>query len=141
MALIGLYTGATEGAMDGTLISNGRTFLTPVDVTINAGEDEQKIIPLGIRCESGYTFSDVSITTNVYSEGTGSWTGVPDGTISFSNSSTGEEAESALDIESISTTNTIIYMVVSSSNLQTPAINKLTSIEINYTATADTTEG
>ena len=141
MALIGLYTGATEGAMDGTLISNGRTFLTPVDITINAGENEQKIIPLGIRCESGYTFSDVSITTNVYSEDAGSWTGVSDGTISFSNSSTGEEAESALDIESISTTNTIIYMVVSSSNLQTPAINKLTSIEINYTATTDTTEG
>lgn len=140
MALIGLYTGATEGLQDGTLISNGRTFLTPVEVTINAGKNEQKIIPLGIRGEAGYTFTDVLITTNVYSEDAGSWTGNSDSTISFSTSSTGEEAESDLIIESVSTTNSIIYMVISSSSLQSPEINKLTSIEINYTATADTTE-
>lgn len=135
--MIRLYTGATAGAADGTEVSNGRTFLTPIEASLNAGESESKIIPVGVRGDSGYTYTDVTITTDIYSDTAAAYTGTTDSMVQFSINADGSDAAEVLSLDSISTTNTIFYIVITSSTLQNPSINKATAIKVSYTATPE----
>ena len=133
MAQIHLYAGATAGATDGTEISSNRTFLNAIETTINAGESETKIIPIAIRCDSVYAGTDVTITTDVFNETANAWSGNTDTMVAFSLAETGLNATDVLEIGNVSDVNKIFYVVISSSNLQAPSINKNTGIKVNYT--------
>ena len=134
MAQLHLYTNASAGLKDGTEVSDSRTFLTPVDVTVNAGSNETKIVAVGLRANENIKCTDVTITTDIYDENTNSYTGNTDSMINFSLAETGLDASEVLQLDTVTDTNTIIYIVISTSSLQNPGVNKNTSVRINYTA-------
>lgn len=134
MSQLHLYTGATAGGTDGTEISDNRSFLTPIDVTVNAGESESKTIAVAIRSDTGIKCTNVSITTDIYDSANNAWTGNKDSMVMFSLAESGAGASNVLKLDAVTDTNTIIYVVISTNSLQSPGINKNTSIRVNYTA-------
>ena len=65
-----LYTNdPTAGGTDGTMVSEGRLFTSPIIATLNASESETKYIKCAIRCDSNYySVGEASLTL-------GSWNG------------------------------------------------------------------
>lgn len=56
--LVNIYQGnVTAGGKDGTKVSTDGTYTAPVDVELDASQNESKIIPLAIRANSGYKTS------------------------------------------------------------------------------------
>lgn len=54
-----IYTNnPTAGKTDGTIVSENRLFTSPISVTLNASQNEEKIIKCAIRCEEGYKAGD-----------------------------------------------------------------------------------
>ena len=130
--LIGLYTGGTTGAKDGNAVSTDRIFSAPVECDINVGESETVIIPIALRAEEGKSASNVTISTDTWDESANTWSGSSNSMVSFSSSSDGGSSVESLKIASVTDSNTVIYMVVTSSDLQEPGIDKNTAITLNY---------
>ena len=64
-----IYTNnPTVGQKDGTVISEARSFTSPLSVTLDAAEGAETIVKCAVRCDSGYTTdsSGVTITTYYY---------------------------------------------------------------------------
>lgn len=134
MGMIHLYINGTEGKQDGTAISEERTFLSSLSVELNAGDNQTKIVPVAIRTGAGKTVSLATITTDIYDTTAGAWTGNQDGMIKFSEAAGGANATPELTLPDIDDFNTIFYVVFSSSSLQSPGVNKNSSIKVSYEA-------
>lgn len=134
MGMIHLYTNGTEGKQDGTAISEDRTFLSSLSVELNAGDNQTKIVPVAIRTDAGKTVSLATITTDIYDTTAAAWTGNQDGMIKFSETADGANASPELALPDIDDFNTIFYIVFASSSLQSPGVNKNSSIKVSYTA-------
>lgn len=52
----------TTGLTDGTAVSTGGTFTSPISFRLDASQDEEQTVKLGIRTESGYIANDVTIS-------------------------------------------------------------------------------
>lgn len=134
MGMIHLYMNGTEGKQDGTAISEDRTFLSSLSVELNAGDNQVKIVPVAIRTDAGKTVSIATITSDIYDATAGAWTGNTDGMIKFSEAADGANATPELALSDIDDFNTIFYVVFASSPLQSPGVNKNSSIKVSYEA-------
>lgn len=134
MGMLHLYMNGTEGKQDGTAISENRTFLSSLQVELNAGDNQTKIVPVAIRTDAGKTVSTATITTDIYDDTAKAWTGSQDGMIKFAEVADGANAEPELALSDIDDFNTIFYVVFSSSSLQSPGVNKNSSIKVTYEA-------
>lgn len=134
MGMIHLYINGTEGQQDGTAISEDRTFLSSLSVELNAGDNQTKIIPVAIRTDTGKQVSFATITTDIYGTTAQAWSGNQDGMIKFSETADGANATPELALSDIDDFNTIFYIVFSSSSLQSPGVNKNSSIKVSYEA-------
>ena len=127
-----LYTGATAGKADGTEISAGRTFLTPVSVDMN-GAAAVVVVPIGVRCDTGYKATGVDITTDTYKND--AWTGVADARYKFSTDGTEANAAESISLDNVGTTNTIIYLHSYTTN-EAAGVDKSTGIKVSGTIVA-----
>lgn len=134
MGTLHLYMNGTEGKQDGTAISENRTFLSSLQVELNAGDNQTKIVPVAIRTDAGKIVSTATITTDIYDDTAKAWTGNQDGMIKFAEVADGANAEPELALSDIDDFNTIFYVVFSSSSLQSPGVNKNSSIKVTYEA-------
>lgn len=134
MGMIHLYMNGTEGKQDGTAISEDRTFLASLSVELNAGNNQTKIVPVAIRTDAGKTVSMATITTDIYDDTVLAWTGNADGMIGFSEAADGSDAASEIALTNITENNKIFYVVFASSSLQSPGVNKNSSIKVTYEA-------
>lgn len=70
----------TAGDTDGTMVSEGHVLTAPVSATLNAANNEEKIIKLAIRCDAGFkSVGDVSIVLGTVSTSDGKITNVSTG--------------------------------------------------------------
>ena len=134
MGMLHLYMNGTEGKQDGTAISEDRTFLASLSVELNAGNNQTKIVPVAIRTDAGKAVSMATITTDIYDDTAKAWTGNADGMIGFSETADGSDAAPEIALTNITENNKIFYVVFSSSSLQSPGVNKNSSIKVNYEA-------
>lgn len=134
MGMIHLYMNGTEGKQDGTEISENRTFLSSLTVELNAGDNQSKTVPVAIRTDAGKTVSLATITTDIYDTTAAAWTGNQDGMIKFSETADGANAAPELTLTDITENNKIFYIVFASSSLQSPGVNKNSSIKVSYEA-------
>lgn len=62
-----LYTNnPTVGQKDGTVISEARSFTSPLSVTLDASKGAETILKCAVRCDSGYTTDSNGITITPY---------------------------------------------------------------------------
>ena len=123
MALINIYSGTvTAGGTNGTQVSTSGTYTAPVDISLDAQQNESKTVALAIRCESGYvttgttTISDVSDTNDRWKL---CWT--QNGT--FADSITTEDV--------IGATNKLFYIKASSVSTELPTLDRSASLQIS----------
>ena len=134
MGMLHLYMNGTEGKKDGTVISENRTFLASLAVELNAGDNQTKIVPVAIRTDAGKIISIATITTDIYDDTAKAWTGNADGMIGFSEAADGSDAAPEIALTNITENNKIFYVVFASSSLQSPGVNKNSSIKVTYEA-------
>lgn len=133
MANINIYTNGTAGSTDGTKVSVDRSFLSAITANINAGSSETAIIPLAIRCDDGYNAAGVTITTDMYDEESAAFTGVSNSMMLFSKNSDGSDASQSLRLGNIANVNVLVYLVITSSDVQTPGQDNNTAVKLTYT--------
>lgn len=109
----------TAGATDGTAVSTGGTFTAPINFTLDASQNETQKVKLGIRTESGYTASGVSIAdlndTN--------------DRLKLCLTENGTFADS-ISIGSVSAVNTIFYARASSADTENPQTDRSVSFRV-----------
>lgn len=52
--MLKFYLGATSGLSDGTPVSFDHSFSSPIHFDLDAVNDDEQIIPIGVRTDSGY---------------------------------------------------------------------------------------
>ena len=110
----------TVGLTDGTAVSTDGSFTSPVEITLDASQNESKKQKLAIRTEPGYvttgtvTLSDKNDTNDRWKL---SWT------------ENGTYADSISTANAIDSVNTIFYAQASSSSLESPQIDRSAKIK------------
>ena len=110
----------TAGATDGTAVSQGGTFLSPIDFTLDASENESKTVKLGIRTESGYVASGLSIADQNDTNDRLKLCLTENGTFA-----------DTLSIGSVSAVNTIFYARASSADTENPQTDRTASFKVS----------
>lgn len=119
---INLYMGdVTEGGSDGIPISTDNTETSPLEITLDAANNESKTVKVAVRCEPGFITTGNTAITFVGSN-SNKWV------ISASENSS---LESSLIIrDSINETNKILYIKALSTADEDPVIDSSTNIRI-----------
>lgn len=117
---INLYQGnPTAGGTDGTVVSTGDDFSSPINFDLNAEENESKVVPLALRTEAGYKVTDCTVTD--YNDSNNK--------ITFCLTQDGEFTDS-ITIPEITDANVIFYIKATSSDDEPSQTDK--SIKIRY---------
>ena len=120
-AYINLYTNnPTAGGTDGTAVSTGGDFTAPISFTLDASENESKTVKLGIRTETGYTATEVTIEDQNDTNDRLKLCLTEDGTFTDS-----------ISIGSVSAVNTIFYAQASSANTESPTTDRSASFKVS----------
>ena len=120
-AYINLYTNnPTAGSTDGTAVSTGGDFTAPISFTLDASENESKTVKLGIRTETGYTATEVTIEDQNDTNDRLKLCLTEDGTFTDS-----------ISIGSVSAVNTIFYAQASSANTESPTTDRSASFKVS----------
>ena len=117
----------TAGAVDGTEISSGDETL-PLSATLDASQSESKAMKVAVRCDSGY---QVEGNTEIYFEGTNAakWQVAADDNYSDATSAMNlANWNSTLTLGSVSSTNTVLWVKVSSSSGEDPQNDRTVDI-------------
>lgn len=109
----------TAGATDGTAVSTGGTFTAPINFTLDASANEAKTVKLGIRTETGYVASGVSIADQ----------NDTDDRLKLCLTENGTFADS-ISIGSVSAVNTIFYARASSADTENPQTDRSVSFRV-----------
>lgn len=122
-AFLNIFTNnPTAGGTDGTMVSEN-DFTSPISVTLDASKDEEKVIKLAIRTESGYvTQSDTTISDS----------GDTNDRLKLSFSSDTGWADSITFSDTIVASNVIFYAKASSNSAEKPQSDR--SIKLNVQA-------
>ena len=124
MAVLGIYTGnPTAGGVDGTAVSAGGTYTSPVHFDLNALANPVQVQKLAIRTETGY--STTGTTTISDSGDTGDrlklcWT------------ENGEYADSISTAAPISNTNVVFYAKAQCSLSEYSRLDRSASFVVDY---------
>lgn len=124
-AYINVYkNNPTAGGTDGTAVSTGGAYTSPITVALNASQSESKTVKLAIRCESGYT--TVGDTTIADSGDTNDrW--------KLCLTENGTFADSITISTAIANANVVFYAKASSASTETPATDRSVSLQITTT--------
>ena len=117
----------TAGGVDGTEISSGDETL-PLSATLDASQSESKAMKVAVRCDSGY---QVEGNTEIYFEGTNAakWQVAADDNYSDATSALNLASwSSTLTLGSVSSTNTVLWVKVSSSSGEDPQNDRTVDI-------------
>ena len=119
-AYINLYQGnPTAGGTDGTVVSTGNDFSSPINFDLDAEQNETKIVPLALRTETGYKVTDCTVTD--YND--------TNNKITFCLTQDGTYSES-ITIPEITDTNVVFYVKAISSDDEPAQTDK--NIKIRY---------
>lgn len=120
--LVNIYQGnVTAGGTDGTKVSTDGTYTAPVDVELDASQNESKIIPLAVRANSGYkttgtvTISDQGDTNDRWKL---CWT------------QNGTFTDSITTDDEITAVNKLFYAKASSASTELPATDRTASLRV-----------
>ena len=118
--LIKLYQNATAGAQDGDEVSISKTFTAPIQIRLDAAQNETKTVPIGIRTATGYqTVNDVVISIIDDADNHFSLCTTQNGTFATS-----------ITLNNITNTNTIFYVKAASSDSDYPTVNRDVSVKV-----------
>lgn len=109
----------TAGATDGTAVSTGGTFTAPINFPLDASANESKTVKLGIRTETDYVASGVSIADQ----------NDTDDRLKLCLTENGTFADS-ISIGSVSAVNTIFYARASSADTENPQTDRSVSFRV-----------
>ena len=111
----------TAGATDGVAVSTGNSFTSPVQCTLDAEQNEHKIIPLAIRTQAGYTAQNVTIAIHGSNP-------------RFSLSKTNDSIfGSSVTFDSIGSANQIFYAMATSQDTEQPQTDRRTKFRFSGT--------
>ena len=113
----------TEGGTDGVLVSENGEMTSPVDVTLNAAQNESKTIKLALRCRDGYK-TDGAATIQDDGDLNDRW--------KFSTSQDGVFSDVITIANDITTVNTVFWARIDSDSSENPSIS--TNVKIKVTA-------
>lgn len=126
--LVNIYQGSvTAGGTDGTKVSTDGTYTAPIDVELDASQNESKIIPLAVRADSGYkttgttTIQDLGDTNDRWKL---SWT------------AGGSFADTISTDNAITAVNTLFYAKASSADTELPKTDRSASLKVSSKITA-----
>lgn len=119
MEYISLYKkNPTMGEKDGVQISENGAMTSPLEVVLNASENEEKILTLAIRCADGYeTIGETELSIENDTED--KWSISLDGA---------DYSKSITITDIVKDTNILFYVKITSSNTEPPHSNKLVTI-------------
>lgn len=122
---INLYVdNPTAGRTDGTLMSLGDDGSSPLSVTVNASKNERKIIPVALRCQTGYkTDGDTTVWVR----------GANADKYSLCKTEDGSYGSALVIDELIDDTNYIFYLSVVGTNGELPDIDMTCKLMVNTT--------
>ena len=112
----------TAGAKDGTAVSTGGEFTSPISFILDASQNESQTLTLAIRTESGYstagttTIQDVNDTNDRLKL---SWT------------ENGTYTDSISTSDPITDTNTLFYARASSDDSENPQTDRTASFKVS----------
>ena len=125
-AYINIYkNNPTAGGTDGTVVSTGGAYTDPVTVSLNAANNESRTVKLAIRCESGFTTSGNTVIADS-----------GDANDRWKLSTSGDDdtwADSITIATPIGTTNTVFWAKASSSDTESPALDRSVGIQVSAT--------
>ena len=110
----------TAGATDGTAVSQNGDFTAPISFTLDASENESKTVKLGIRTETGYTATEVTIEDNNDTNDRLKLCLTENGTFTDS-----------ISVGSLSAVNTIFYARASSADTENPQTDRTASFKVS----------
>lgn len=120
---INIYTNnPTEGATDGTAVSTGGTFTSPMSFTLDASQNESKVMPCAIRTESSYITTGETIISDDNDT---------DDRLKLCWTADGTFADSISTANSISSVNTIFYAKASSVSTENPQTDQSIKLKVN----------
>ena len=112
----------TEGATDGTAVSTDGAFTAPISFALDASQNEEQIIPLAVRTESGYrTVGTVTICDQNDTNDRLKLCWTADGSF----------ADSITTANSIDSVNTLFYAKATSADSENPPTDRSASFKIN----------
>lgn len=107
----------TESMTDGTAVSTGNSFTSPVQCTLDAEQNELKIIPLAIRTQAGCSAQNVTITAY--------------GGSRFTLSKDNVSFDASITFDSVGTTNQIFYAKATSQSTELPQLDRRTKFRFS----------
>ena len=110
----------TTGLSDGTLVSTGGDYTSPISFTLDASQNESQKVKLAIRTTSGYTGTSVAISDQ----------NDTNDRLKLCLTENGTYADS-LSIGSVSSVNTIFWAQASSSSTENPQTDRSASFVVN----------
>lgn len=128
MAYIHLYNGTvTAGGTDGTQVSEDGAGTNPISATLDTAQNETKIQPVAIRCETGYTTSGNTVV---------SFSGTTANMWSVCATADGTYGSTLTISDGIGATNTLFYVRAASQSGETLGTDTSVTIEVSYTINA-----
>lgn len=122
----------TEGEVDGTAVSTGGSFTAPLNITLDASQNEVKVIKCALRTEEGYiTIGTTTISINDPGDRDRiwfSWTEVDPNNLDMSSL-----FESLSTDEQITAANKTFYVVAVSWDEELPQTDRSISLKVSFT--------
>ena len=110
----------TESGTDGTAVSTGGTYTSPISFTLDASQNESQTVKLAIRTESGYVYNNATITD----------VGDTNDRMKLCKTENGTFTDS-ITFEQITATNQIFYARASSANTENPQTDRSVSFNVS----------
>ena len=110
----------TEGDTDGTLVSTG-DFSSPVDITLDAAQNETKTLKLAVRCSAGYHTADNTVIQD-FNDTNDRW--------KFSLSENGAYDDAITITGTVDSLNTVFWARASSDSLESPVRDNSVSFKV-----------
>lgn len=118
----------TVNLQDGTKISSDGSGTLPLTVTLNATKNEEQIVKCAIRCDDGYTATDMNIS--FVGDSADKWRAAEDndyGSVEVASQMCDWQSE--ITLASVGSLNKIFWVKASSSSDEKPSNDKSVTIE------------
>ena len=119
-AYVNIYkNNPTADGTDGTAVSTGGTFTSPISFTLDASQNENQTVQLAIRTESGYVVNNATITD----------VGDTNDRMKLCKTENGTFTDS-ISFTQVTSTNQIFYARASSSETENPQTDRSISFKV-----------
>lgn len=120
-AYVNIYkNNPTAGGTDGTAVSTGGTFTSPISFTLDASQNENQTVKLSIRTENGYVVNNATISDQ----------GDTNDRMKLCKTENGTFTDS-ISFTQVTSTNQIFYARASSSDTENPQTDRSISFKVS----------